>query len=478
MILRYLLSWLLIAFVALISTAHPASAQRRTALVIGNSAYSFSPLRNPANDAADVAEALRGTGFNVMLKLDTDRSAMSDAIRSFGETLKTNKGMGLFFFAGHGVQINGENYLVPVGDSFASETDLTSRAVKATEVVDAMAAAGNYLNIIVLDACRDNGLGRSTTRGLSRIDSNARLFISYSTSPGSVAQDGTGRNSPYTKYLTEAIGLPDLTLEQTFKNTLKGVYQETRGKQTPWISSSFFGDFIFRAGAQQAAIEADKAPGGPDITASSPQRSAMQTPVAAPSHEEEIPATLTGVYRVDGRNPGGSPYNGMVAITQTGDQFTFTWWIGAQVFNGTGHFAGRMLVINWGDAKPVVYTFGSRGSLDGEWADGSATERLTLHARASETPVMLREGLYKAVGYGGNGGKYQGVVNIAREADRYRLDWKIGPNAYQGEGRLNGNLLTVDWGSATPVVYALTADGSLKGLWDAGASEEMLIPER
>jgi hypothetical protein len=476
MVSRYLLSCILLVLIAFLGTAAPAKAEQRTALVIGNSAYGFAPLANPANDAADVAAALRDTGFNVALRLNATRPAMLDAIRNFGQILKRNNGMGLFFFAGHGVQINGENYLVPVGDTFASEADLTGRAVKATDVVDAMAEAGNYLNVVILDACRDNALGHSSTRGLSRIDSNARLFISYSTSPGSVAQDGAGRNSPYTKYLTQAIGVPDLSLEQTFKRTLKGVYQETHGKQTPWISSSFFGDFVFRATQQQqAALEPEKAPA--ESTASpGPERTAMQVP-RLPS--VEVPPTLTGIYRADGRNPGGSRYTGMVAITQSGDQFSFKWWIGRQIFNGTGHLAGRMLVINWGDATPVVYTFGMRGALDGEWADGTATERLMPFAHAAETPARLSEGIYKAVGNGGNAGsQYQGMVRITRTADGYHLDWKIGTSAYQGEGTLNGNLLTVNWGSSTPVVYALGEDGSLKGLWNAGEGEETLTPIR
>jgi hypothetical protein len=447
--------------------------------VIGNSNYVFSPLRNPANDAADVAAALRKTGFDVTLRLDGNRPAMVEAIRGFGETLKTTKGMGLFFFAGHGVQIGGENYLVPVGENFGSETDLKSRAIKATDVTDAMAAAGNYLNIVVLDACRDNGLGDSTTRGLSRIDSNARLFISYSTSPGAVAEDGTGRNSPYTKYFTQAITLPDLTLEQTFKNTLKGVYQETQGRQTPWISSSFFGDFVFRATQQQVAFAPDNVPDAPTTTASGPQRSALHIPpLQQPQREQvQMPPTLTGIYRADGRNPSGSPYRGMVAITQTGDQFTFKWWIGSQEFDGTGDLAGKMLVINWGADKPVVYTVGARGILDGEWADGTATERLTLHALASDSPLEPREGVYKVVGYGGSGGRYQGTVNISREGERYLLDWKIGNDAYRGAGTLADNLLTVDWGSSTPVIYALSPDGTLKGLWAGGAGEETLTPQ-
>lgn len=472
--LRALFSWLLLACLLASAGISAAAAEPRTALVIGNSRYAFSPLPNPENDAADVAAALQAAGFHVMLVIDADRREMTDAIGAFGEALKEQKGTGLFFFAGHGVQIGGENYLIPVGNGFADEAALKDGALKASDVVDAMAEAGGNLNIVILDACRDNAFGKSGTRGLSRIDSNAKLFVSYSTSPGAVALDGTGRNSPYAKYLTEAITLPDLTLEQAFKHTLKGVYKETSGEQTPWISSSFFGDFIFHATRPGKTPQADKGPVDTTAAASALPRQAMQSPPAEPI---DTPATLTGIYRVDGRNPNGSPYRGMVSVTQTGDQFAFKWWIGRQTFDGVGQLAGRMVVINWGDKTPVVYTFGTRGNLDGEWADGSATERLTLHGRASESPAVLKEGAYRAVGYH-DGGKYEGAVAISRQGERYRLDWKVGKEAYHGEGALEGNLLSVDWGSPTPVVYALAADGSLRGLWNAGAGEETLTPER
>jgi hypothetical protein len=426
--LRSVFLWALSAFLALAAGISSAAAETRTALVIGNSSYRFAPLRNPSSDAADIAAALRNNGFDVDLQIDVDKYAMLDAIRAFGEKLKDSNGTGLFFFAGHGVQINGENYLLPVDGSLPTEVDLPILAVKASDVVDAMTAAENNLNIIVLDACRDNGLGNASTRGLSRIDSNARLFISYSTSPGAVALDGQGRNSPYTAHLVRAIGTPDLTLEQTFKSTLKGVYQETRGAQTPWLASSFFGDFVFRA-----------------------------TPGVTPKPPEATPKSfgaLTGVYRVEGRNPDGSRYHGMVALTQTGDRFSLKWWIGSQVFDGNGDLAGRMMVINWGDKTPVVYTFSEGAVLDGEWADGSATERLTLHARASDALGEVRLGRYSVIGYNSDGSKYQGMVHIARTGDRYRLDWNVGASAYTGEGTFAGNLLTVDWGSSTPVVYA------------------------
>ena len=192
-----------------------------------------------------------------------------------------------------------------------------------------------------------------------------------------------------------------------------------------------------------------------------------------------MPATLTGIYRVEGNNPGGGRYRGMVAIMQTGDQFSFKWWIGTQTFEGTGQLAGRMLVVNWGDKTPVVYTLGARDVLDGEWADGTATERLTLHggrvarsrhAEGGHLPGGRARCEWHSVS--GRGPHRQaGRRAIGSTGRSARMSIK-------GKGTLDGNLFSVDWGSATPVVYALAADGTLKGLWGAGMGEETLTPER
>ena len=242
----------------------------------------------------------------------------------------------------------GENYLLPIGERPGNDDALKASAISASEAVDAMSAARNYLNVVILDACRDNPLpGGSGARGLSRIDSSSSLFVSYSTSPGEVALDGTGRNSPYTKHLKGAIGTADLTIEDTFKRTLKGVYQETGGKQQPWISSSFFGEFVFRHGSR------------PPTTAPSQQHAANipVQPRMAPGAVTPGPAmALGGLYIVEGTNPNSTSYRGMVALTPAGNQYRFTWWIGQQVFSGVGQFAGRMLVVNWGAKSPVIYT--------------------------------------------------------------------------------------------------------------------------
>ncbi len=447
-----------VAVLATLAVARAQSPAPRNALVIGNADYSFAPLRNPINDAKAMAKSLEEAGFKVTLETDAGHDELEQTIRAFGEELKKRGGVGLFYFSGHGAQIAGENYLLPAGSEIASMDDVKARSLTATEIVDAMATSRNGLNIVILDACRNNPIDPEGSKGLSRIDSNASLFVSYATSPGMVALDGVGANSPYTKYLARFIAEPNLSIEDTFKRTLKGVYVDTKGEQTPWISSTFFGDFVFRPDGEAAEDEA-----------------AGKSEAAEVGEQQGF--DLAGIYRVSGTNPSGSKYRGMVALAQDEDEFDLTWWIGKQVFRGTGHFAGKMLVVNWGDKHPVIYSFGENGELDGEWADGSATETLAPVGIAASGDTDLTEGTYKVAGKNAEGQPYSGIVDVEREGDGYRLKWHIGDSDYEGEGTLSGNLLTVEWGSATPVVYALADDGSLKGLWDAGYGEETLTPE-
>jgi hypothetical protein len=461
----FLLTW------ACVAVAAEAAAEPRTALVIGNAAYSFAPLDNPVNDAKDIARVLQSKGFEIILKTDAARSDMEDGIRAFGQMLKQKGGVGLFYYSGHGVQIAGENYMIPVGATFADESEVKALAVNAATVLDPMAATMNELNIVILDACRDNPFGVKTrsmasgaTSGLAKIESNAGLFVSYSTSPGAVALDGSGRNSPYTKHLLTAIDTPDLSIEETFKKTLKGVYQETQGRQTPWISSSFFGDFVFRPTRPTARDSA------------APPRTAMTTTLPRQIARPALPG-LAGVYRAVGTNPDGSHYSGIAALTPTHEGYRFRWWIGRSIFNGQGHMAGRMLVVDWGQKHPVIYTLAAGGQLKGEWANNSATETLGLFASAGDAHLSPPGGRYKAVGLNPGGTTYTGSVSIRAVPTGFDVTWRVGSNTYRGTGTLDGNILAVNWGQSTPVVYALAADGTLRGLWAGGRGEESLTPD-
>ncbi len=469
-----------IALAATLAIAQAEAPPPRTALVIGNADYSFAPLRNPINDADAVAKSLEEAGFNVILAKNAGHAELEKAVKELGDELKSKGGVGLFYFSGHGAQIEGENYLIPAGNEIADFDDVKTKSLTGTEIVDAMSAAKNDLNIIILDACRNNPIDPNGSKGLSRIDSSASLFVSFATSPGAVALDGAGNNSPYTKYLATSITEPNLNIEETFKRTLKGVYVDTHGEQTPWISSTYFGEFVFRptdAGSAEApSSEPAEEPEAPVDVHGKLQGALLSLSRPSAAAQEGTP-DLAGIYRVNGTNPNGSKYRGMVALTQDKDQFDFTWWIGKDVFHGTGQFAGRMLVVNWGDTKPVIYSFAKDGTLDGEWADGSGGETLEPVASAAADEVELAEGAYGVEGRNPDGKGYKGTVEIEKDGDEYHVSWKVGDSAYEGTGTLEGNLLTVEWGSATPVVYALADDGSLKGLWDAGLGEETLTPD-
>ena len=469
-----------IALAATLAIAQAEAPPPRTALVIGNADYSFAPLRNPINDADAVAKSLEEAGFNVILAKNAGHAELEKAVKELGDELKSKGGVGLFYFSGHGAQIEGENYLIPAGNEIADFDDVKTKSLTGTEIVDAMSAAKNDLNIIILDACRNNPIDPNGSKGLSRIDSSASLFVSFATSPGAVALDGAGNNSPYTKYLATSITEPNLNIEETFKRTLKGVYVDTHGEQTPWISSTYFGEFVFRptdAGSAEAPSPGPaEEPEAPVDVHGKLQGALLSLSRPSAAAQEGTP-DLAGIYRVNGTNPNGSKYRGMVALTQDKDQFDFTWWIGKDVFHGTGQFAGRMLVVNWGDTKPVIYSFAKDGTLDGEWADGSGGETLEPVASAAADEVELAEGAYGVEGRNPDGKGYKGTVEIEKDGDEYHVSWKVGDSAYEGTGTLEGNLLTVEWGSATPVVYALADDGSLKGLWDAGLGEETLTPD-
>ena len=221
--------------------------------------------------------------------------------------------------------------------------------------------------------------------------------------------------------------------------------------------------------------------GGVAAAAAAAVRGAVGMPPRMVPGARSCPAPrrlLAGIYFAEGTNPNGSRYRGMVALTPAGNQYRFTWWIGTQIFTGVGQFAGRMLVVNWGQQKPVIYSFAHGDNLDGEWADGSATEKLALFARAATGAVTPPEGNYASPGRIRTAPAIRGAVAISRQGNRYQFDWRVGQSTYSGTGTLDGNVLMVNWGSATPVIYSLGADGTLSGLWDAGRGAEILTPSR
>jgi len=225
--------------------------ESRVALVIGNGAYKDSPLKNPPHDARAMAAALKDLGFKVDLVVDGGRKRMLDAVRSFGQKLAEG-GIGLFYYAGHGMQVKGANYLIPVGADIATEEDVTTEALDANTVLARMDSAKNRLNLVILDACRNNPFARSFrsgSRGLAQMEAPSGTFVAFATAPGSTASDGDGRNGLYTQHLLRAMKEPGLKVEEVFKQVRVGVKRASRDAQVPWDSSSLTGEFYFRADA-------------------------------------------------------------------------------------------------------------------------------------------------------------------------------------------------------------------------------------
>jgi tetratricopeptide (TPR) repeat protein len=230
---------------------------KRVALVIGNSSYINVPrLANPANDAKLTAEILRSLGFTLVgggAQLDLDKAGVDRAVQSFGAALR-DADVGLFYYAGHGVQVRGANYLVPVDANPTREADVDFQMLDANLVLHQMTDAGTKLNLVILDACRNNPFGgrglRAATGGLAEMRAPEGTLIAFATQPDSVAQDGGDGNSPYTKALTQVIRKPGLDIFRSFNEVGLIVSQATSRTQQPWFSASpITGEFYF-AGAK------------------------------------------------------------------------------------------------------------------------------------------------------------------------------------------------------------------------------------
>ncbi len=233
----------------------PAVADKRFALVVGNSAYqSVAPLDNPKNDASLMARTLAGLGFTLIgggAQLDLDKAALDKAVQNFGQQIQ-GADVALFYYAGHGVQVSGANYLVPINANPTRETDVDFQMMDVNLVLRQMQGAGTRLNLVILDACRNNPFGgrglRTSSGGLAQMHAPEGTLISYATQPGNVAQDGDDGDSPYTRALAATIGRAGLDIFQTFNEVGLMVKRTTGGSQQPWVSSSpIDGNFYFKA---------------------------------------------------------------------------------------------------------------------------------------------------------------------------------------------------------------------------------------
>jgi hypothetical protein len=243
----------------LLLVAGSAAAQSRIALIVGNSDYSSGPLKlaNPIQDAEAMRRALQQAGFATIVRLNAKRIDLYRAVDEFAARIARDPhAVGLFYYAGHGVQVDGTNYLIPVDANIESVADLEANAYDVGRVLRGMQAAQNEMNIVILDACRDNPLPRTRgiERGLARMDAPSGTFIAYAAAPGHAAQDGVvGTNGVFTGELVKAMAEPGLPLEQMFKKVIAAVRADTGGHQQPWSEASIQGDFYFRAALPGAA---------------------------------------------------------------------------------------------------------------------------------------------------------------------------------------------------------------------------------
>lgn len=297
-----------LAAAALLLSA-PALAENRIALVIGQSAYrAVTPLPNPVNDARAMAKMLGDAGFEVQSASDLTQNELRERIGAFAASV-AEKGadtVSLVFYAGHGLQVDGENYLVPIDVDPKREADIPLQAVRLNDVLNTLTSVPSRTRIILLDACRNNpfpGINKTTGRGLAHVDvklGTPGTLLSFSTSPGAEAEDGTGGNSPYTTALLKAGREPNLAIEDAFKRVRLSVNLATEGRQTPWESSSLVSDFRLFGPSVVAVSAADAKPS--DSGAAADSRNAEPKVAEAKSTEGKLTeAKSTGVKSTEAK---------------------------------------------------------------------------------------------------------------------------------------------------------------------------------
>jgi uncharacterized caspase-like protein len=248
-IARFVAAW----GVAWVAAAANAQAPARVALLIGNAAYADAPLRNPLNDVRAVASSLKSLGFDVTTHENLRLGEMRESLRRFVLTARAAD-VRLIYFAGHGLQMRGRNYLLPIGARIDSETDVLERTADATDLVEQLSAIEKGANLVIIDACRVHPMFSSGSRrmwavkpGLSKVAAPSGTVVAFSTRPGQVARDGDGAISVYTRHLTQELKrAPELPVEVFFKRVRAGVVAETMNRQVPWESSDLSGELCFR----------------------------------------------------------------------------------------------------------------------------------------------------------------------------------------------------------------------------------------
>lgn len=283
----------------LLASSQLTLAAPRSALVIGNAAYAEqSPLMNTLNDARDIAQKLRENGFKVSLHLDLNRKDLARAVNTFIRDVSGSSGVALLYYSGHGIQVDGVNYLVPVDAELQDALDVPNEAVSLDQILAGMDGRGDEaLNLVILDACRNNPYQRGGARSISgkglakaAVPSSGTLIL-YATRPGETASDNPeGRNGLFTKHLLAAMDKPQIQIEDAFKLVAKQVYLESERVQSPWMEGVLFGQFYLHANVQPAPAASSAA------SVSTPRLfpSPVTTSQASPPQEDSQLSSVVG----------------------------------------------------------------------------------------------------------------------------------------------------------------------------------------
>lgn len=418
---------------------------RRVALVVGNGNYQRAPLANPTHDAHDFAERLRRLGFEVIARENVTAREFGGLLGQFKARLE-GSAVGLFFYAGHGVQVRGENYLPGVDEQIRSEEDVPSQSLPVRQVVEVIEGAKVPLGLLFLDACRDNPFARSTrsgAHGLSKVEAAAGMLISFATRPGSVAQDGDGqRNGLYTGQLLSAIeAAGDQPVEMMLKRVAAGVRSASKGQQDPWIEGSLTGDFCFRSCAGEALAMA--AP-----SASSPASVAKITPAVPRAPVSGASAAGVALGNSTASGPGPESRGRPLAVARP--MASELWYVHGDTPTTTGRIyrasAGR---VEERFVRPAEGNRGIQAAVVGPGGDVffcDGTETRIYRLRAGKVEPLYR---------------HDGFVRFLAVDDRGRLHFSTS----QGP-RADGAIYRVDGGQATLVTPVPVA--AVGGTWSGG----------
>lgn len=470
----------LLAFIICSMNAVSQAPQRKIALIIGVKSYQFVPaLKNSLNDAVDVATTLKRKGFEVIELYDPKtKREMQEAVKKYFSILNGQKDVaGLIFYSGHGMQVDGTNYLIPANANPEIKADLDDECLSMDYVMRAIEEAGNPLNIFILDACRNNpfrGFTRSSEKGLSIVDSPKGSYLVYATKPGSVASDGVGRNGLFTSKLLKYIDEPELNIEQVFKRVAAEVAEDSQDAQRPWIASDYTGDFFFTSSGNNK-------PNTGSVRIDPNQETNLNGQGLSIS-KSMIEYSIGGNYTIEGTNPNATRYIGTCKITKRSDgDYDFKWTTGGTVSQGLGKLNNNILTVNFGDTYPAIYQVQNNGSLlDGIWGNGTGKEILRLEMetyRSAPAQVNNIGGRYTIDGTNPNGTRYGGTCQITKRSDGdYDFRWDSNGSISSGIGKLKNSAITVEYGDTYPAIYKVLEDGKkLEGTWANGAGKEILL---